>query len=292
MSVAEQLVEMGFDPEKAKLAAEAAGTLEGAIDWISNNDGATVAAPAPAATEPVAEVAASFKCNDCGKLLRDEDAIMFHASKTKHDNFSESSEEIKPLTAEEKAKQVEEIRVKIKENQAKKAKIEAEEQRERERKRREDGKAMIAMKEDMRDREYREAAEKRRREKAEDEAVKRKILEQIKADREAKKNGGKPVEVAPTSSAPTVAPTPAKPRDYNSTTIQIRLLNGQAVKQEFNSKETLAMVRAWIETNHSDGTPFTMMTPFPRKVFDEENMEQPLQSLDLVPSANIVLTRK
>lgn len=80
---------------------------------------------------------------------------MFHASKTKHENFSESSEAIKPLTAEEKAAKVLEIREKIKVHQAKKAKLEAEENREKEKKRREDGKAMISHKEAARDREIR-----------------------------------------------------------------------------------------------------------------------------------------
>ena len=28
----------------------------------------------------------------CGKILRDHDAVMFHAAKTNHENFSESAE--------------------------------------------------------------------------------------------------------------------------------------------------------------------------------------------------------
>ena len=43
----------------------------------------------------------------CGKLLRSEIDVQAHAAKTGHSSFSESTEEIKPLTAEEKARQLE-----------------------------------------------------------------------------------------------------------------------------------------------------------------------------------------
>lgn len=39
------------------------------------------------------------------------------------------------------------------------------------------------------------------------------------------------------------------------------------------------MVRAWVETNHANGVPFTLMTPFPRKVFTEDDMGTPLKVL-------------
>lgn len=54
-----------------------------------------------------AEVEAkSFKCEDCGKLFKNQDEIEFHAAKTNHSNFSESTEEKKPLTEEEKKAQL------------------------------------------------------------------------------------------------------------------------------------------------------------------------------------------
>jgi len=42
----------------------------------------------------------------CGKLLKDADAVQFHAAKTEHSSFSESVEEIKPLSEEEKREQI------------------------------------------------------------------------------------------------------------------------------------------------------------------------------------------
>ena len=42
--------------------------------------------------------AKSLQCADCGKLLRTSEAAQFHATKTGHVNFTESTAEIKPLT--------------------------------------------------------------------------------------------------------------------------------------------------------------------------------------------------
>ncbi len=38
----------------------------------------------------------------CGKLLKDPDAATAHAMKTNHSSFSECTDVVKPLTAEEK----------------------------------------------------------------------------------------------------------------------------------------------------------------------------------------------
>lgn len=62
---------------------------------------------------------------------------------------------------------------------------------------------------------------------------------------------------------------------------QIRLLNGNVLTQTFKAKEQLSAVRLFIELNGSIDivVPFTLMTNFPKKVFDEEDMEKPLKEL-------------
>jgi hypothetical protein len=40
----------------------------------------------------------SLKCDDCGRFFRNADAAQMHAEKSGHQNFSESTEKIKPLT--------------------------------------------------------------------------------------------------------------------------------------------------------------------------------------------------
>jgi hypothetical protein len=64
------------------------------------------------------EEARSLVCNECGKRFRSQAQAEFHASKTEHVDFSESTEEIAPLTEEEKAARLEELRVKLAEKRA------------------------------------------------------------------------------------------------------------------------------------------------------------------------------
>ena len=62
---------------------------------------------------------------------------------------------------------------------------------------------------------------------------------------------------------------------------KIRLPNGSALTNSFGVSEQLAAVRLYVELNRKDGsnTPFTLMTTFPKKVFNEEDMEKPLKEL-------------
>ena len=55
----------------------------------------------------------SLVCNDCGKKFRSQAQAEFHASKTEHTDFSESTEEIAPLTEEEKKARLQELREKL-----------------------------------------------------------------------------------------------------------------------------------------------------------------------------------
>lgn len=62
--------------------------------------------------------------------------------------------------------------------------------------------------------------------------------------------------------------------------LQIRLTNGQALTQTFSAKEPLAAVRVYIETNRTDGSgPFSLMTNFPKKIFQGDDFEKPLDVL-------------
>lgn len=99
--------------------------MDQAIDWLDKNADKTVeeidaeTSETATADDPDAgpalkpgEVAQSLVCNDCGRHLRSHAQAEFHASKTGHINFSESTESIKPLTEEEKKAKLEELRQK------------------------------------------------------------------------------------------------------------------------------------------------------------------------------------
>ena len=63
-------------------------------------------------------MAQSLVCNDCGKKFRSQAQAELHASRTEHVNFAESTEEIAPLTAEEKKAKLDELRLKLAEKRS------------------------------------------------------------------------------------------------------------------------------------------------------------------------------
>ncbi|CAJ0594422.1 unnamed protein product [Cylicocyclus nassatus] len=302
-TVVEQLVDMGFERARAEyaFAQTGRGALETAMDWLINHEGEEIPAPStdhhpneeekPGSSELTEHTPGSYKCNDCNKLFRDENSMMFHAAKSGHENFSESTQVIAPLTPEERAQKERELRDKIRAARAKKEEEEKREQIEKERRRREEGKKMLETKEKQKEMELRALVEERKREKREEELARQRVLDQIKADREARKAAKSGVQpTAPPKPAPAPSAASAPTHDYKETTIQVRLKNGQAVRQKFGASEPLSAVRLWLELNHSDGTPFNLLQPFPHKVMTFDDYEKPLKELGLVPSANFVMT--
>lgn len=60
-----------------------------------------------------AEEARSLVCNECGKSFRSKEQAEFHATKSGHVDFAESTAEIAPLTEAEKKAKLEELRQKL-----------------------------------------------------------------------------------------------------------------------------------------------------------------------------------
>ena len=73
----------------------------------------------------------------------------------------------------------------------------------------------------------------------------------------------------------------------------MRLPDNTALVQTFNSKEPLSAVRLYVDMNRKDGVagPAKLMTTFPKKIFSEQDYETPLESLGLVPSAVVIVTK-
>ncbi|CAG5133023.1 unnamed protein product, partial [Candidula unifasciata] len=135
---ADTLVEMGFPLHRAQRALAKTGYkgVQLAMDWLFAHDGdpdidepfeapkghilseepssdsaavASEATPDEAVDNGDGETvlqAKSLKCDECGKILRNEMEVQTHAARTQHASFSESTEEIKPLTEEEKKEQM------------------------------------------------------------------------------------------------------------------------------------------------------------------------------------------
>jgi UBX domain-containing protein 1/4 len=104
--------------------------VQGALEWLEKNQDTpleeVLAAESkqqedgdedgPALKE--GEVPRSLVCNECGKKFRSQAQAEFHASKTEHTDFAESTEEVAPLTEEEKAAKLELLRAKLAEKRA------------------------------------------------------------------------------------------------------------------------------------------------------------------------------
>ncbi|KAH8248001.1 hypothetical protein KR032_009738 [Drosophila birchii] len=329
MSDVQTLMDMGFPRERVEYALQVTSNkgVEPAMEWLlahgdeeippqnageskgpgttgvpptSNDDSAASAAPSSSAEAASGSpVAKSLKCDDCGKVLKDHTEVEYHAAKTGHSNFSESTEEKKALTEEEKKAQLALIEEKLKQKRIEREEREKVDALEREKNRIKSGKDMTEAKRRMEELEMKKIVEQRKREKDEEKAARDRVRAQIEADKAARKareqkEAGKS-EPAPSVSSTTVSsPAPAvtsPQRVYTETRIQVRLQDGSTLQETFNIKEQLSAVRVFIQVKTGIETPFSLMTTFPRQLFAEEDYEKPLEVLGLVPSAVITMTK-
>lgn len=61
--------------------------------------------------------------------------------------------------------------------------------------------------------------------------------------------------------------------------VQVRLLDGSALTATFKAQEPLAAVRVYIQMNGGSDQDFTLLSPYPRRVYTELDMEKPLREL-------------
>lgn len=239
--------------------------------------------PEPQAT-PEEQVVRSIKCEDCGKLFKTHAEVEFHATKSGHENFSESTEEKKPLTEEEKKEQLAKIEAKLRQRRLEREAREKQEALERERTRIKSGKELLEAKKKHDEQEMRKLVEQRKREKEEEKLARQRVKEQIEQDKLARKAkfSGQPAEVP---EVPSLSPQPpaTKPQmGYSEVMLQIRLTNGSSLVQKFGAKEPLSAVRLYVEMNRKDGDgPFSLMTNYPKKVFGPEDYDVPLETLGM-----------
>ncbi|KAF8469191.1 hypothetical protein BDZ91DRAFT_89001 [Kalaharituber pfeilii] len=298
----ENLVEMGFDPRRATLALKKTKGFNDAITWLADNedtpiekleeaDAAASTSAGPSGEEdPFGEQgegdgssapgeAKSLKCKECGKLFNTPAKAQFHASRTQHDEFEESTDEVKPMTEEEKAAHLALLKQKLAEKRAQQAVIDQQQARANEAIRRKRDAEADKIKEELRKREQLKEAEKRKMEKREDVIAREKIREKIKADQEARRlkteqekaaREGRTIEtpVASSSVAPAAVPAAApKPAAAHSESrLQLRLPSGQPLIKTFPVDTTLFEVASAIEAERGF-TPSSFTTTFPRKRF-------------------------
>lgn len=148
---------------------------------------ATADSPAGTTDDNAAAIAKSFKCNDCDRLFKTQVEIEFHAAKSGHSNFAESTEEKKPLTEEEKREQLAKLEDKLKQKRLEREEKEKTETLEREKYRIRSGKDMSEARRRMEEMEMAKIVEQRKREKLEEKAARERVKAQIEADKAARK---------------------------------------------------------------------------------------------------------
>ncbi|KAL9109419.1 MAG: hypothetical protein Q9227_005926 [Pyrenula ochraceoflavens] len=307
MSDLDTLVDMGFDRERAEIAIAQGKSVEGAVQWLETNQDRDLAElkeqyeaeGASIDAKSVEGVAQSLVCDDCGKKFRDESQAQYHASKSGHANFSQSVDEIAPLTEEERAAKLAELRARANERKAAQSVQDKAEQKRNEEIRRKNTKETQDAKEDLKRKEQMKEAEKKRREKQEDVEAKQRIKAKIAADKEERRlrterekaeREGRAAPPPPAAApAPTASgPTTSKPASaYTETRIRFQLPTGMITKT-FPVETTLFEVAA--ELSKESGIEVQNFTQtFPKKVFDHEFFGESLKELKMVPSASLIV---
>ncbi|KAF9224164.1 hypothetical protein BS17DRAFT_780589 [Gyrodon lividus] len=333
------LLSMGFDPSRVDWALRATSGkgLQPAMDHILEHEGAPVPdssnASAGAASgsgdQPMdvdeddedAEAlrtlikegsggdveAKSIRCSVCGKTFRNTALANYHAEKSGHDQFEESTEEVKPLTEEEKKAKLAELREKMTAKRAVKAVQEANEAKANEAIKRKQGKDMNKIKEELKAKEIVKEAEQRRRDKIEDAKAKAAVKAQIEADKKARAEKaarekalreGRPIVDDPSTSAPSApaaaassAPSGVAGKDFKDTRLQIRLASGGApYTTTLPSDSTLREVAEFVaaQTLSVDVDTISLAQQFPRKTFSGSDFSKTLRELGLTPSAVLI----
>lgn len=237
-------------------------------------------------------------CDDCGKLFNSVDFAQLHAVKSGHENFSESKEQMKLMTDEEKAQRLAELKVKLQEKRKLDAIKAEEEQRRNDQIRRKATKDTMEMKRELEEKQALKAAQERLREKQEEKQLRERIKQQIAEDRQRMKEKaaqekrlaeGKPLVME--SAKPLVAQTTSSITD--SVRLQIRLPDGKSLRESLPSSMTLRKLLELVQEKTGFGLGmYGLMIPLPPRDFDgDSEADSTLASLGLCPSASLVLRR-
>ncbi|PVF93923.1 hypothetical protein CPB86DRAFT_789590 [Serendipita vermifera] len=321
------LLSFGFDEARIDwaLRATAGRGLQPAMDHILENEGkpvpdlsSTSANESSTATGDADEdedmklaqslaqgdqEAKSIKCSECGKVFRNTAMAEFHAEKSGHDQFEESTEEIKPLTEEEKKQKLAELKEKIAAKRAAKSTVEAEERKANEALRRKAGKDATQIRQEMQVKEAMKEAEQRKQDKIADTKTRAEIKAQIEADKKARaekaarekalREGQAPLPTASTSATPAAAAAPSVKKEYTETRLQLRLSAGGApLTVTMPTENTLRDVAEYVASQSLAYSVETMSfsTNFPRKQYSQGEWSQTLKELGLTPSAVLMVS--
>lgn len=284
--------------------------VQGAIDWLEKNQDKTIEEIQSASSANTGAASAeggeakSLKCKECGKLFRNQVSAEAHAEKTEHVDFEESTEEIAPLTEEQKAAKLQELKDRLAAKRAGQAAQDKIEQKKnaailaKSTKDQQDAKEQLEIKQRIKD------AEAKRKEKQDDLDAKKRIQAKIQADKEERKRKAEqekaarmgqtfptgPVEQSMPAGTSVPAPATSAPKPASAyTEARLRLQTPKGtIQKSFPAETTLFEVaHAIAQENGTNVQAFT--SNFPRKTFDQSDFGMTLKEAGMVPSAALVV---
>ena len=252
--------------------------------------------------EPEAQ-ARSYVCNDCGKKFRGMNQAQFHAEKSGHDDFAESAEELAPLTEEEKAARLAELKEKLAAKRAGQAAEDAKEKKRNDEIKKKHTKETEDLKEELARKEQIKDAQKKKQEKADDVAAKKRIKDKIEADKaerrrkadEEKAQRANPdafnptTEQAPTgaAAAPATQQAPKSTASHSEARLRLQTPSGNVMKS-FPAETTLFEVAHVVQEEKGiEASSFT--TTFPKKTFERKDFGMTVKEAGMVPSAALIV---
>ncbi|KAK9372936.1 uncharacterized protein V1513DRAFT_480867 [Lipomyces chichibuensis] len=143
--------------------------------------------------------------------------------------------------------------------------------------------------------------EQLRRKRLQETEERQRILKLLQDDREERKSRSHRDD-STTASRPSLSTSPdpesrahkrapsADTDHHNVSALAIRLFDGSSMKNRFPLNATLGDVRQWIDANRTDGdAPYSILSQFPHKVFSASDEIETLVTLQLHPSATLIL---
>ncbi|KAL2312925.1 Zf-C2H2 type zinc finger protein/UBA domain-containing protein [Schizosaccharomyces pombe] len=235
-----------------------------------------------------------LKCLECDKLLSSIEMAEFHSTKTSHDQFEETEEEIKKRSPEELKQAIEALREKAKEKKEKERILALEEKKTNykilQKSNDETAQAMRKMQDQARLRDL----QKIRQQKAEDAEQRKKILAEIERD---KKRRAAERENKNSSVKETAAPI-MQPKNANSSSTSTRTPptsgrfsirhDGQVCNITIAAEETLRQLAQQVAEKMNVSPPTKFTTTFPRASYGTDVFDKPVNQLDLFPSAVLI----
>lgn len=324
----DQLVEMGFEKERAELAVKYAGncnatlrgilddgllilqTVQGAVDWLDQNADKPLDDLKPSGAAEDGEssknpIANSVVCEDCGKRFRSFKQFGAHAERTGHVNVTESAEELAALTEEQKKEKLAELYARRDAKHAEQSNDDKANRKRNEEIRRKSTKEQQDAKEDLQRKQQMKEAASKRREQQEEIAQKRRVQQRIKEDQENRRRkaeeekarrAGQSLPTGPVEGSTVEGAQPTKSGGTASSKpasdyreTRLRLQTDRGTfQQSFDVNSCLQEVAA-AATADKGVEVVAFQQNFPKKVFDNVDFGMTLKEAGLVPSAALIV---